>query len=248
MSASVPSLAVACVRGNDARDALRRARLLGLAYAGTDEAVRTDLSLVVESGALWIRDNRRRGLRPLRADFQSTETRSRKQPLGRAVGRRTASVADATAGWGHDARRLCAMGYAVTAIERNPVVAALLTDAADRATRAGRADVPVVVAADSIEFLGRHCGRFDCVYLDPMFPAGSRPSALTRRPLRLLREMVGDDVDCRDLFEAARLAAAKRVVIKRLDHAAPLFGRPDEVMEGKLVCYDVYHRRPAPGC
>lgn len=216
------------------------ARSLGLVCVPPGEAFDGGVTLVVRDGALWLRDNRHRGLRPLRADFEIPESRSKRQLLGRAVGRRTCSVVDATAGWGHDSRRLCAMGYTVTAVERSGVMAALLEDAARRARRAGHTTVPEIVRADSIAFLAAHPGQWDCVYLDPMFPPKPRTSTLTRRSLRLLRELVGDDADSVELLDAARLAAARRVVVKRPDHVDPVFGRPDEIMSGKLVCYDVY--------
>lgn len=235
-----PDLVVAYEQPDDAPRAEALAGNLGVPCAGCGRGSNHDLSLVLADGAWWLRDHRRRGLKPLRADFESRESPSKKQPLGRAVGRVTRTVLDATAGWGDDSRRLCAMGYAVTAVERQPVMAALLADAADRAARAGAANVPRIVAADAIEWLADRAGQWDCVYLDPMFPPKRRASALARRSLRLLRELAGDDPDRDRLFAAARTAAAKRVVVKRPDHSEPLFGEPGEVVAGKLVCYDVY--------
>lgn len=217
------------------------ARSLGLVYVPPGSTADADISLVMGDSGLWLRDNRQRGVRLLQADFEIPESRSKKQLLGRAIGRGTRSVVDATAGWGHDSRRLCAMGYTVTAVERNRVMVALLEDAARRARRAGRTAVPEIVRADSIAFLAARSGHWDCVYLDPMFPPKPRGSTLARRPLRLLRELVGGDADRAELFDAARLAAAKRVVVKRPDHIDPAFGDPDETLAGKLVCYDVYH-------
>ena len=217
------------------------ARELGLSCVRPGDTPNTDISLVLENDGLSLRDNRRRGLKPLRVDFESAEDRSKKQLLGRAVGRATRTVVDATAGWGHDSRRLCAMGYRVTAVERNPLISALLEDAAIRARRAGCGEVPEIVAADSIAFLAACRDRWDCVYLDPMFPPKPRTSTLARRPLRLLRELVGNDTDKAQLFDAARRAARRRIVVKRPDHVVPVFDEPDEIMDGKLVCYDVYH-------
>lgn len=197
------------------------------------------LSLVLRGGVLSLRDNRRRGSRLLSADFESPETPSKKQPLGQAVGRRTRTVVDATAGWGHDTRRLCAMGYVVTAIERNRLMAALLENAVVRARRSGHTGVPRIVAADAIAYLARRPAHWDCVYLDPMFPPKPRASTLARRPMRLLRELAGDDPDKDRLFAAA-ITAAPRVVVKRPDRGGPVFGDPAEVVAGKLVCYDVY--------
>lgn len=213
---------------------------MGLAWVEPGKPGGTaDLTLVLHNGGLSLRDNRHPRSRLLRADFEGAETASKKQPLGRAVGRRTRTIVDATAGWGEDARRLCAMGLTVTAVERNPVMSALLEDAASRAREAGRADVPRVVAADAIEYLAAHPQHWDCVYLDPMFPPKPRASTLSRRPLRLLRELTGDDPDKHALFAAA-ITAGRRIVVKRPDYSGPVFGAPAQVVAGKLVCYDVY--------
>jgi 16S rRNA (guanine1516-N2)-methyltransferase len=225
-------------------DHARRARTLagslGLDCVDPGERSSADLLLMVEDGGLSLRDNRDRRTRPLRISFGENESRSKKQLLARAVGRRTRRVVDAAAGWGEDARRLSAMGYSVTAIERHPVIAAMLSDAAELARRVGRVAVPDIVTGDAITFLSSRENQWDCVYLDPMFPPKRRSSTLAKRPLRLLRELVGNDPDRRQLFDAAGIAAGKRVVVKRPDHSPPLFGKPSEVVKGRLVCYDVY--------
>lgn len=217
------------------------ARSLGLALSSAADKPQADLLLELDHGVLSIRDIRSRGLKPLSIELDAPASPSKKQLLGRAVGRRTRIVVDATAGWGEDARRLCAMGYAVTLVERNPVMAALLDNAAARASQAGRVSAPPqVVAGDAIDYLAAHPGAWDCVYLDPMFPPKRRASTLARRPMRLLRELAGDDPDRDRLFAAAVTAAARRVVVKRPDHHPPVFGEPGETVAGKLVCYDVY--------
>jgi 16S rRNA (guanine1516-N2)-methyltransferase len=238
------SVVVVYASSSDEQNARKLAVELGLSCAGGNEVTGADLSLMMDSGVLSIRDNRGARLKPLSIDFEKRESPSRKQLLGRAVGRRTRTVADATAGWGNDVRRLCAMGYAVTAIERSPVIAALLRNAADRAVRSGRVGCPPqVMTGDAIHILARHPDTWDCVYIDPMFPPKRRSSTLARRPLRLLRELVGDDPDRDELFAAAMTAARKRVVVKRPDHGAPAYPGPDETLSGKLVHYDLYFRK-----
>lgn len=241
MTARSPSVEVAYRSPADARRALSLSRSLDLPCAGPDAPAGADLSLLVSEGMLSIRDNRQPRSKPLRADFEGAETPSRKHPLGRAMGHRTETVVDATAGWGDDSRRLCAMGYVVTAVERSPLLAALLEDAAARARRTRTRGVPRIIAGDAIEVLAAYPAGWDCVYLDPMFPPKPRSSTLAKRPMRLLRELVGDDPDKHRLFQSASIAATRRIVVKRPDHAPPAFGEPDDVMGGKLVCYDVYH-------
>lgn len=226
-------------------DAAARARdlssSLGVRCVGPGEDCGAEVAIEIDDGVIAIRDRRGRGLRPLRVDFEPRASPSKKQPLGRAVGRTTRTVLDATAGWGVDTRRLCAMGYSVTAVERHPVMAVLLEDAAGRAARVGISKVPRIVAADAIDYLAGRPGQWDCIYLDPMFPPKRRVSTLAKRPMRLLRDLAGDDPDRRQLFDAACASAARRVVVKRPDHSAPVFGDPGEIVAGKLVCYDVYH-------
>ena len=72
-----------------------------------------------------------------------------------------------------------------------------------------------------------------------MFPA-KRKSALAKRHIRLVREIVGADPDAVELVELARAQAGKRVVVKRPTYAEPLGGPPDMTFDGKLVRYDVY--------
>lgn len=234
-------MAVSYTSARDARAAGECADALGVPCAARDHEPAVDLTLVLDHGVLGLRDNRQRGLKILSADFASPESASKKQPLGQAVGRRTRTVADATAGWGDDARRLWAMGYEVTLIERNPIMAALLRDAVRRASATTRpGSPPRIVERDAIDYLAGQQSEWDCVYLDPMFPPKPRSSTLARRRLRLLRELAGDDPDRERLFASAVRAAAKRVVVKRPDHVAPMFGDPAQTVAGKLVSYDVY--------
>ena len=80
----------------------------------------------------------------------------------------------------------------------------------------------------------------DVIYLDPMFPADSDRSALERKPMRILRRLVGDDGDARTLFDLARPLAARRVVVKRPAHAPPLAPSPLTAHHAKAHRFDVY--------
>jgi len=237
------SVAVVYVSPRDAAAACKLARELAVPCLGPGQPCAADLCLVLEAGLLSIRDNRGRGLRPLSIDLGVPGSLSKKQLLGQAVGRRTGGVVDATAGWGIDARRLRAMGYPLTLLERNPIMAALLGNAARRASADSSGcggPALTVVATDAIDYLRARPRAWDCVYLDPMFAPKRRASTLARRPLRLLRELSGEDQDRGRLFEAAMGAAAKRVVVKRPDHTDVEFGAPSRTVAGKLVRYDVY--------
>lgn len=167
-----------------------------------------------------------------------------KQPLAKAVGRNTTRVVDATAGLGRDAMLLAARGLEVVAIERNPIVAALLEDAIERVritlAAEGRTWSLSLVAADARVALEALDPAPETVYIDPMFPLKRKKSALTKKGVRLLRELAGDDPDAADLLAAAREVATGRVVVKRPTHAEPLAPEPDLHFDGKLARYDVY--------
>jgi 16S rRNA (guanine1516-N2)-methyltransferase len=161
-------------------------------------------------------------------------------PLVRACGRELARdgarLVDATAGLGYDAAMLAMAGFAVTAIERVEEIAALLEDGVRRAASGRitvlRGDARAILRARAIE------GRPAVVYLDPMYPAKRKSSALPPKDMQIVRAFAGDDLDSRELFDAA-MAVADRVVVKRPLHAAPM-REPSHSIESKLVRYDVF--------
>jgi len=53
---------------------------------------------------------------------------SRRQPLARALGRKARRVVDATAGLGQDSFLIASLGPTVLALERSPIIAALLAE------------------------------------------------------------------------------------------------------------------------
>lgn len=229
--------------------ALALARELGLPFVENETTEGFALLFMLTFERLELRDRRDPRMKPVYADFSGLRRArlTRRQPLARALGRKTRTVVDATAGLGQDAARLAAAGYRVIAIERHAAVAALLRDGLRRAQR----DPPLArVLGDRLTVLygdarailpGLH-PRPDAVYIDPMFPSKRRASAAARKELRLLRELVGADADARELLEVG-LRCAPRVVVKRPDDAAPLAPEPTVSFPGKLVRYDVYLAR-----
>ncbi|MEM1027893.1 MAG: class I SAM-dependent methyltransferase [Planctomycetota bacterium] len=185
-------------------------------------------------------------------DTTSPAGRSLKTPLLKAVGihkQRSGerpNVLDATAGLGEDAWLLAAAGCQVTAIERHPIVHALLDDALRRA-RLTAPDVtdrisllPCAEARDVLRESAASGERFDVVLLDPMFPESARRKTAERKPMRVLRWLVGDDADADDLLDLARKTARQRVVIKRPKHAPHLAGiEPVATHAGKGLRFEV---------
>ncbi len=174
---------------------------------------------------------------------------SRRQPIARAVGLPDdrPSVLDATAGLGRDAFRLAMLGCRVTAVERSPIVGALLRDGLRRAQAVPELDE--IIAERLLLHVGdarwhlsslAEDARPDVVYLDPMFPTVNGASALVKKEMRSFRLLVGDDDDAGELFNEARRVARRRVVVKRMPHTPLLGGEPDITFKGKIARYDVY--------
>ena len=78
------------------------------------------------------------------------------------------------------------------------------------------------------------------IYLDPMYPERQK-SALVKKELRVLRDIVGLDHDSDNLLPAALAHASKRVVVKRPRLAPPLNQHPPtQQYMGKSGRFDVY--------
>jgi len=191
--------------------------------------------------------------KPLRLDFVHGEMAARlRRPAGellRAVGavEPSAWVVDATAGLGADSALLAAAGHRVRALERQPLVYALLADALRRAREAGlgwteRLELGL---ADSQQGLSNG-PRPSVVYLDPMFPDPQR-SARPVKGMALLQALLERDsgnqheTDSRQLLRGARAVALRRVVVKRPFKAPPLddAGRVGTIL-GRSIRFDLY--------
>ncbi len=168
--------------------------------------------------------------------------------LAQALGRKTRTVVDATTGWGQDSLHIFRMGYDVLCIERSPVMATLLADGFSRLAQQDwmqklNLHPPQLLTGNAIDLLSGLDNPPDCIYLDPMFPPKRKKSALAKKSMAVLRDLLGDDQDKEQLFSAALQATSKRVVVKSPDYAEPLGNAPDESFHGKLLRYDVYFKR-----
>jgi len=165
--------------------------------------------------------------------------------LAQALGRKTKTVVDATTGWAQDSLHIFRMGYELMCIERSPIMAELLADGFARLAQLDwmlrlNLEPPRLLQGNAIELLVNLDSPPDCIYLDPMFPPKRKKSALAKKSMMVLRDLLGDDQDKEQLFEAAINAAGKRVVVKSPDYAEPLGGKPSQSFQGKLLRYDVY--------
>ena len=80
----------------------------------------------------------------------------------------------------------------------------------------------------------------DVIYLDPMYPQRTK-CALVKKEMRLLRAMVGEDLDAAILLAKARCFARRRVVVKR-PRLAPKLGamEPHAVIQSRNTRFDIY--------
>lgn len=169
----------------------------------------------------------------------------KKGVFAQAIGKKTKTIIDATTGWGQDSLHLFRMGYDLLCIERSPVMVELLNDGFRRlgqqAWVKNRAiKTPGLIAGNACELLLNQEIQAECIYIDPMFPAKRKKSALAKKSMMVLRDLLGNDEDKEQLFSTAFQAATKRVVVKSPDYAKPLAGKPSESFTGKLLRYDVY--------
>ena len=207
---------------------------------GGVELVRADGRLALAGGGM-----------ELALDFADDLPRLRRGAVERELLVRAARVrgvdhplaVDATAGLGQDALLLAAAGFRVMLFERNPVMAALLRDALERAAEhPALADIVARMTlseGDGIAGLAALPEQPDVVYLDPMFPA-RRKSAAVKKKFQLLHHLERPCEDADDLLRAALAARPRKVVVKRPvkgPHLADV--KPSYSISGKAVRYDV---------
>lgn len=157
------------------------------------------------------------------------------------------SVIDGTGGLGRDCFILAVAGCRVQVFEREPVIAALLSDGLKRALvhpeTSKIAQRIRLTACDTVTALlemQQSGQRVDVVYLDPMFPE-RRKSALVKKELQILQMLVTDDSSDEKLLVTALETAARRVVVKRPRKAAFLANQPpSHSLTGKSIRFDVY--------
>ncbi len=189
---------------------------------------------------------------PLVIDFTSGAVAHRRQfgggrgqALPRAIGLKggkTPLVVDATAGLGRDAFLLASLGATVVMIERSAQMHALLADALERAADS---DVSEIIArmtllhGDAKDLLADLSP--EVVLVDPMHPPRGK-SALVKKEMRQIREIVGVDEDAPALMKVALASARNRVVLKWPQKANFMEGlpKPSHQITGKSTRYDVF--------
>jgi len=206
-------------------------------------------------------------LNPYSIDFTSSENirrrrQSKSELLIRALGKLPdgGKVWDLTAGLGRDSLIMVSSGWHVEMFERNGVLAVLLDDAIRRFHHSepdiGRRlkchhvdikadmDIKTIVrsAALSTELL-----LPNVVYLDPMYSNGFiGKKAKVKKDTQILHFLNGkmqgmEESNNVALFQFARAAAQRRVVVKRPLNAPPLCDvEPDSRVTGSSQRFDIY--------
>lgn len=171
----------------------------------------------------------------------------RGQALPKAVGMKsgnTPTIIDATAGLGRDAFLLASLGAQVTLIERSDQMHQLLSDAMQKAAQTDEQLAEIMSRMTLLHGEAKTLLRdltADVITVDPMHPPRGN-SALVKKEMRQIREIVGTDQDSADLMQVALQHAQKRVVLKWPAKAAPMEGirAASHQISGKSTRYDVF--------
>ena len=181
------------------------------------------------------------------ADFSSAAWNKRKgegkkQGLVRACKpSKGLKIVDATAGWGRDAAVLASFGANVLMLERHSVMAALLEDALAHRTETDKQQMHLCLEkSDAFSYLNNLSEEDypDIIYIDPMHPERSK-SALVKKDMQVLQNMIGADEDALELIKLALLKVRSRVVVKWPQKTQPLLPATT-CIDGKTVRFDIY--------
>ena len=164
------------------------------------------------------------------------------QTLAQAIGfkNQPLSVLDITAGWAKSAFLIYQLGCQVTAIESNPFVFYLVQENLEyHNIDAKRFQIKLDNSLNYLKSLKTfHCYP-DIIFMDPMFEG--RKKSLSKKPLKILKEIAGATIDKQTLFNQALLKAKKRIVVKRHKLDKPLQKKMLCSFKGHSVCYDVFN-------
>ena len=253
-STSQAKLAVLCLNDKTLEAAQKLAKKLQIpCYQTVDGDKDIDFFLHYRADDLVLLDKKlsvKQGLKvniEPRAGEQHSYPAPRKNDLAKAIGKHSKTVIDATTGWGQDSLALFRMGYEIHCFERSPIMAVLLENGFARLqllnwVQNHQLRAPLLTHGNAIELFSQCHTVPDCIYLDPMFAPKRKKSALAKKSIQALQQLLGQDDDKKTLFDSAMVVGAKRVVVKSPLYAEPLGGQPDTQFKGKLVRYDVYFK------
>jgi len=256
-----------------ARSSLEQSNELAMALAQVQgwPVIRADIDNAIASGqaefylqltqegwlAYWSAEPKWRGLQ---FDYHSKQflrrlrhAGGRSEGLIKALGRIAPEViVDCTAGTGQESLLLATTGAKVIALERDPVVHLLLSDALKRASTVPELEPLIsqvtLLNKEALQYLsgGVDANAIDVLYFDPMFPARNK-KALVSKTMQFFQAVLSSgslnneryDV----LLERALSIAKKKVIVKRPLRAPALIESPkphQQVACSKMIRFDVY--------
>ena len=212
-------------------------------------------SLQMHNEQLGLADDDHPHIAPVVIDFLSGKTAYRRkyghvggEAISKAVGIKKGhrpNIVDATAGLGRDAFVLATLGCRVHMIERSKVIAELLEDGLRRACQNEKIGEMIknrlsLTCGESQKELLQTPFEPEVIYLDPMFPQKEK-SALVKKDMRMLQEVVGPDEDADALLRLALTIATNRIVVKRPAYANFLAEiKPTTSIKTKNHRFDIY--------
>lgn len=200
---------------------------------------------------VWVSETgvglKRPGISPVFPDFtRQTWEKRRKDGKGQGLIRACKptpgmKILDVSAGWGRDAAILASFGAEVTMLERHPVMAVLLEDALARLDEDTQLPGKLhLINIDAHTFLQHLSGHhdFSVIYMDPMHPERQK-SALVKKDLQLLQQLIGADTDALSLLQLAMEKTAGKVVVK-WPQSEKMLMPAASCVPGKTIRFDVY--------
>ena len=147
---------------------------------------------------------------------------------------------DITAGWAKEAFLLLQLGCQVTAIESNPFVFYLVQENLEyHKIDLKQFQIKLDNSLNYLRSLKNPNDYPDIIFMDPMF--AGRKKSLSKKPLRILKEIVGETSGKQALFNLALRKAKKRIVVKRHKLEQSMGKKLLSSFKGRSVCYDVFN-------
>lgn len=149
--------------------------------------------------------------------------------IGYKKGKEKPKVLDATGGTLKDSLLLLSIGADLIVCERNPISAALISNAISQ----NNLNLEFYYGSSNDKVFDA-----DVAYYDPMYDHTNSKS-LAKKEMRIFREVIGQDQDQVKVAEFL-LQNYSRLVIKRSIKAPSILEKPSIVFKGKSTRYDVY--------
>lgn len=164
-------------------------------------------------------------------------------------------VLDITAGLGRDSILLANAGHHVTMIEKNPILAVILSYVIQNKIVPGSLNLKLIHDNSHDYLLQSDLPLSHVIYMDPMFQDNSKAKAKKEMQLITILLALDEDISIANLssqknlifsneklFNLAHKHATNRVIVKRDDKQASIVDTPKVSFSklGKTVRYDIY--------